>query len=174
MSGRGRGEQTATPSEEERFGAEEPQPGLNFQAGCVVVGKVLKLEQEVGPLVDFPSNSSGSLVPARSTVPLQSIAVGQEVVLVFDEGDPGRPIIVGALQTPVQDDIAAATAPSPAIEASSDQPAILLSAEREIVLRCGQASIVLTRAGKILIRGEYVLSRASGANRIRGGSVQIN
>ncbi|XXT19888.1 hypothetical protein WME94_57670 [Sorangium sp. So ce429] len=30
------------------------------------------------------------------------------------------------------------------------------------------------RAGKILIRGEYLLVRASGVNRIQGGSVQIN
>jgi hypothetical protein len=49
-----------------------------------------------------------------------------------------------------------------------------LVAEREIVLRCGQASVTLTRAGKIILRGTYVLSRSSGVNRIAGGSVQIN
>ena len=32
----------------------------------------------------------------------------------------------------------------------------------------------LTRAGKILIRGAYLLARSSGVNRIQGGSVQIN
>ncbi|MEP7119602.1 MAG: hypothetical protein ABJE95_01785, partial [Byssovorax sp.] len=36
------------------------------------------------------------------------------------------------------------------------------------------SSITLTRAGKILIRGAYVLTRSSGVNRIQGGSVQIN
>ena len=35
-------------------------------------------------------------------------------------------------------------------------------------------NIMLTRAGKVLIRGAYLLSRSSGANRIKGGSVQIN
>ena len=30
------------------------------------------------------------------------------------------------------------------------------------------------RAGKVLIRGAYLLSRSSGVNRIKGGSVQIN
>ena len=44
----------------------------------------------------------------------------------------------------------------------------------QIVLRCGEASITLTRAGKVLIRGAYVLSRSSGTNRIQGGSVEIN
>ena len=49
-----------------------------------------------------------------------------------------------------------------------------LTAEREIVLRCGEASLTLTRAGKIILRGTYVLSRSSGVNKIKGGSVQIN
>ena len=50
----------------------------------------------------------------------------------------------------------------------------MLTAEREIELRCGKSSLVLTRAGKVLIRGAYLLSRSSGVNRIKGGSVQIN
>ena len=55
-----------------------------------------------------------------------------------------------------------------------DRKRILFDAEEEIVLRCGEASITLTRSGKIIIKGSYLLSRSSGANRIKGGSVQIN
>jgi hypothetical protein len=55
-----------------------------------------------------------------------------------------------------------------------DGEAVTLTAEKEIVLRCGKASLTLTRAGKILLRGAYLLSRSSGVNRIKGGSVQIN
>jgi hypothetical protein len=43
-----------------------------------------------------------------------------------------------------------------------------------MVLRCGKASITLTRAGKVLIQGSYVLSRSTGVNRVKGGAVQIN
>ena len=43
-----------------------------------------------------------------------------------------------------------------------------------MVLRCGKASITLTQAGKILLDGTYVVSRSSGANRIKGASVQLN
>ena len=50
----------------------------------------------------------------------------------------------------------------------------MLRAEREIVLECGDASITLTRAGKVLIRGHYILSRASGYNRIKGAAIDIN
>jgi hypothetical protein len=49
-----------------------------------------------------------------------------------------------------------------------------VSAERQLILRCGDASLTLTRAGKVLISGSYVLSRSSGANRIRGAVVELN
>src|SRR4051812_15153812 len=60
------------------------------------------------------------------------------------------------------------------IEPEQARERIEICAEKEIVLRCGKASITLTRSGKILIRGTYVLSRSSGAQRIQGASVQIN
>jgi hypothetical protein len=50
----------------------------------------------------------------------------------------------------------------------------VLTGDKEIVLRCGKASITLTRAGKIIIRGAYLLNRSSGVNKIKGASVQIN
>ena len=59
-------------------------------------------------------------------------------------------------------------------EARVDGDRVVISADKEIVLQCGKASITLTRAGKILLRGAYLLSRSSGVNRIKGGSVQIN
>ena len=61
-----------------------------------------------------------------------------------------------------------------ALQAKLDGEQVTLSAEKEIVLKCGKSSITLTKAGKIIIRGEYVLSRSSGVNKIKGGSVQIN
>ncbi len=67
------------------------------------------------------------------------------------------------------------TVPTPPdINVTIDGRRKVITAEDEIVLRCGKASITLTKAGKILIRGAYVSSRSSGVNRIKGGSVQIN
>ena len=59
-------------------------------------------------------------------------------------------------------------------EVLCDGEKVEVNAERELVLRCGKASITLTRAGKILLRGAYVSTRATGVNRVQGGSVQIN
>ncbi|MEO2036899.1 MAG: hypothetical protein ABGZ35_32895, partial [Planctomycetaceae bacterium] len=68
----------------------------------------------------------------------------------------------------------AETAESTSVSAEVDGERLVLTADKEITLRCGKASLTLTRAGKVLIRGAYLLSRSSGANRIKGGSVQIN
>lgn len=55
-----------------------------------------------------------------------------------------------------------------------DGSKVVLEGKEEIVLKCGEASITLTKSGKILIRGKYLLNRSSGVNRISGGSVQVN
>lgn len=55
-----------------------------------------------------------------------------------------------------------------------DGKKVVIEAKDEIVLKCGDASITLTKAGKIMIRGKYLLNRSTGVNRILGGSVQVN
>jgi hypothetical protein len=97
-------------------------------------------------------------------VPLDSGAVGREVVLLFEQGDPGWPLVMGVLRAP---------RPEP-VRTEIDGVKLVLTAEREIVLRCGEASITLTRAGKVLIQGTFVLTKSSGANRIKGAAVEIN
>jgi len=51
---------------------------------------------------------------------------------------------------------------------------LIITANKQLTLRCGESSITLTAAGKIIIRGKYIVSRASGLQRIKGGAVQIN
>ena len=48
------------------------------------------------------------------------------------------------------------------------------SGQTRWMLRCGQASFVLRRIGRVVIRGTYVETRAKGVNRIKGGSVHLN
>lgn len=90
-----------------------------------------------------------------------------QVLLTFLEGDQRRPVIIGV--------IASNEPPSraPAI-AKVDGRRVELTGQDEVVLTCGKASITLTKAGKVLIKGTYVLSGSTGVNRVTGGSVQIN
>ena len=74
----------------------------------------------------------------------------------------------------------AATGATKRAPAVVDSPAaavpeeLLINAARQITIRCGESSITLTAAGKIILRGKYIVSRSSGVQRIKGGSVQIN
>jgi len=51
---------------------------------------------------------------------------------------------------------------------------IVISGEERIELRCGLASIILEKDGRVTIRGTQLTSQASGTNRIRGGAVHLN
>jgi len=79
--------------------------------------------------------------------------------------------LIGKSSAVVLGVLAPATVPA---EARVDGKKVLIVGEEEVTLKCGKASITLTAAGKVLIKGEYVLSRSSGVNRIKGGAVQIN
>lgn len=138
-------------------------------ASVPVIGTVVGLADTGAPLVDFASSPAGEPVPARSTCPVSPAELGREVILLFENNDRRHPIILGLLQAPVPPET-----PAGPISVSLDGEQVTLSAKNEIVLRCGKASITLTRAGKVLIRGAYLLSRSSGVNRIKGASVQIN
>ena len=131
------------------------------------------------PLVRHPLDPSGRVLLARTTVPIVPEQVDREVVLAFESGDLGKPIVLGVLrlsdgQEPSEPRVAPPTVIQPIVQATLDGEQLVLTAQNEIVLRCGKASLTLTRAGKVLIRGTYLLSRSSGVNRIKGGSVQIN
>lgn len=104
---------------------------------------------------------------AASTIGLGTADIGAQVVVAWEGGDANRPIIIGRLRQRSEETTAAT-----AVRVDGDR--LVLQADREIELRCGQSSIVLTRAGKVLIRGSYVLSRSRGANRIKGAYVDIN
>lgn len=140
-------------------------------------GRLVGHNEQGRLLVDFPGNAFGPL-RARTTVVLAPAelerAVHEQcpVLLLFEEGDPGRPIVVGLLrdEVPGAEPVAA---PVP-IEVEADGRRVEVEAADELVLRCGQASIVLRRNGRIVIRGTYVETRSKGVNRIKGGSVLIN
>jgi hypothetical protein len=79
---------------------------------------------------------------------------------------------------------AASTAMAPAQEHSSDplvqtkppsmENELTFEARQKITLRCGKSSITLHPNGKIVLKGEYILSDAEGINRIAGGHIELN
>ena len=148
----------------------------------VAIGVVADLAADGTPLVACPDISDAPL-PARATVPVAQDDIGAEVALMFEGGDPQRPLIMGLIVNPGQRDepveIPVLTASGAAktqvqIDNTEPQDFQLIEGKEMVVLKCGRASITLTKEGKVLIRGAYVSSRSSGVNRLKGGSIHIN
>lgn len=159
-------------------GEADGAPGAEHLRGAVagvnaVIGKLVGVTGQSEPVIECRSAIGTTPVRARTTVPVREADIGRQAVLLFEEGDPQKPIVMGLLEVPqVRTDEDAAEQRK--LDIATDGERLVFTAKREIVLRCGKATIVLTRAGKILLRGAYLLNRSSGVNRIKGGSVQIN
>ncbi|MCW7541895.1 DUF6484 domain-containing protein [Aquabacterium sp. A7-Y] len=137
-----------------------------------VVGELLALaESGRYPLVVYPGQPGAAALRARTVVDLHGAHVGKQVLLVFEAGDPSRPIVTGVMR---ESDGWPLSEPPGQVEVDADGERLAVSAKRELVLRCGKASITLTASGKVLIQGSYVSSRSTGVNRLKGGSVQLN
>jgi hypothetical protein len=130
----------------------------------VVIGVLMGFE-DGAPQVVYPGNPREAAVPARSLAALDYSMTGAEVALLFEDGDPGRPLIVGRIVAPGR-------RAAPVVLRDGER--VRVTAEERIELRVGKASIIMEKDGRITIRGSYVTSHASAANRIRGGSVNLN
>jgi hypothetical protein len=153
------------------------QEGPGFRVGWIV-----RVTPEGKALVDFLGNAQGA-VEARSL--LGAVAPGaagvalegRPVLLVFEEGDPSWPIILGIVGDRLVPEAPVVEAPPPVPRPRDgviDGKRIVFDAKEEIVLRCGKSSITLRKDGKVVVLGAELVSRASGTNKIKGSAVKIN
>src|SRR5262249_25471510 len=90
---------------------------------------------------------------------------GTELLLVFEDNDLTRPLIVGRVRERVPDN---------GIEISVRGRRFTVEAEEDVELRCGDAKVRISRDGKVVVLGNDVVSRARRGNKIKGGTVNIN
>lgn len=144
--------------------AAQPLPG-------VVIGELVAISDSGRtPLIVYPGQAGTAALRARAVLDLHGDHVGKPVVLSFEGGDPSLPIIMGVVLTEASNPIDAAGH----VEVDANGERMIVSAKEQLILRCGKASITLTKAGKVIIEGSYIVSRATGTHRIQGGSVQLN
>jgi hypothetical protein len=171
------------------------------------ISSIVSVTADGKPQVRLDDDSPA--VPARLALRVTrelieaAIAERKPTVVLFENGDRSRPLIVGFIEAleshcpephigvsePADrrsedrsfgaDEVAVGgrpdkAEPMPVIEADVDGKRVRVTAQDEIVLQCGSASVTLRRNGRVIIRGTYVESRSDGTNRIKGGQVQIN
>ncbi len=172
--------------------------------GEVLLGILAGIDDSGSPVIGFPQFPHFEPVTALATIPVLPQHIGRQVALMFTQSTNSRAIVIGFLYSPLQQMLdnlieqAEVSIPGLEIEDQKvfDEPAlnpaqattadphsntvhvdgkrVVLEGQEEVVLKCGESSITLTRNGKVVIRGKYLLSRSSGVNRILGGSVQVN
>ncbi len=161
----------------------------------IIIGNLISIDSHGRPLVDFPDNAENHPIVAISTLGLSQQKIGRQVALLFVNGDHQKPIIMGLINDPLQELIENFEAnpidndidvwPQKNIhniqqrkkiepQTTIDGERLVLEGKNEIVLKCGDASITLTKEGKIMIRGKYLLNESKGVVRIIGGSVAVN
>ncbi|WP_431523412.1 DUF6484 domain-containing protein [Mesorhizobium captivum] len=131
----------------------------------VVIGLLIGFECGA-PLVVFVGNPRETAIAARSLTELDVSAIGSELALLFEEGDPTRPLVVGRIVDPAHK--------NRELQVVREGDRVVITGEERIELRCGLASIILEKDGRVTIRGSQLTSQASGTNRIRGGAVHLN
>lgn len=146
-------------------------PPASTRSAGAEIGRLVVVGGGGEPWVDYPSAPSGPRLAVLAAPPPTGAlegAIGRHVVLLFEGGDPERPLIVGW----VEETPDARVAPSRTVRVDGER--ILLQGTREVVLECGEASVTLTADGKLVLRGVQIVSDAQRLNRIRGAAVRIN
>jgi len=173
--------------EPETIQREEERSSAVVAPGEVIIGTLIAIDEQGRLLVDFPASSVDEPLVAITTLGLSQQHLGRQVALLFANGDLHQPIVMGIIHSPLQ---AMLDSYEQSVQAKTDGVGIesdlnvdnveingkrmVFEAQEEMVFKCGESSITLTKSGKVLIRGKYLLNRSSGVNRIMGGSVQVN
>ncbi len=143
------------------------------------LGRVVEITEQGVVMVDFPNNPYGPQVARLATSVEQAAELEQyPVLLLFDNDDPRSPIIIGLVKDKLSEEnlkpdinLSATVKPQNVL---IDGKKLTFDAKEEIVLQCGKSSITLRQNGKVIIKGANLISRSSGANKIKGSSVNIN
>lgn len=169
-----------------------------IKPGELLLGVFVGLDKMRKPLIALQCLPERLVVAQGSMVAPSTLPLDCEIAAMLTQDDERQLVILGAIHQPgacflaeviaatregsmsnIGDEEVFSTAASDRVqrantEAQVDGQRVLIEAQEEIVFRCGESSITLSKSGKIAIRGKYLLNRATGVNRILGGSVQVN
>lgn len=134
------------------------------QTSGVTLAEITGVTADGQPTVRIAERRPVTALVAMASPPTDWRAcVGKQAVLAFVDADPVRPVILGVVGMP------ATPGPAPTLPRT-----LRVAAGEELVIECGKSKIWLRADGRIEIRGEHVISRSRGPNKVKGGTVHIN
>lgn len=125
--------------------------------------KVINDEDELPILCEFLRTSAG---------PIPELKPGANVLYVIDELTL-QGYVLGIIQKYVRQDHIIPDN-GKLYEPEKKYMRIKLNAKERVEICCGKSSITMTEDGNVYIKGNKITSRAREANKIKGGTVQIN
>lgn len=128
----------------------------------VMVLEIVGSDGQGRPLVRLPGEEADRClrIAWMNDEPDWAECEGLPALVALPDGE--EPVLLGLLEAP----------PSSGPEKVPEK--VHIEGEEEIVIRCGKAKIAMRADGRIEIRGGHLISRSSGPNKIKGGSVQLN
>jgi hypothetical protein len=136
-------------------------PEAPTEAGSSILrGRVVSINPVGEILVERESGGRSAVCDVLRTTAAQLPALreGDEVLFVYD-ADRQRGCVLGVVQKYLAE-------PTPS--------QVKIEAVDRIELRCGTSTVTMTREGAVLVKGQQIVSRASGVNKIKGAAVKIN
>jgi len=143
----------------------------------VITGHLDGIDAE-GRILFVAEPGDGQSVPVviGTTIPdgvlVRSARNQRRAMVIRTSEKPPRLVLIGRLRERVT---AAARDAAPGhLEVEVDGETIRLTAEHEIELRCGNASILLRRSGRVILKGTHVVTSSTGPLKLKGATVDIN
>lgn len=134
-----------------------------IQLPGIVVGTVAGVDDAGRPLVRWAGGPARSAsVVWTPNPPDWKRCQRCRVAVGFVDGAEDQPVILGLLDSP------------PSASARRAPDILRIESAKELLIECGESKIALRADGRIEIRGGHLISRSSGPNKIKGGSVHIN
>lgn len=157
--------------------------GVLTNAMSIKTGRVVGFEPEGRIRVELAGAAPVSALFLRTTPgPPPRFDEGRAVLLAVG-ADGGEAYVLGLVEPYTPEEEREEEHPGGPVEialpANADRVRlrgrrIYIEAGEEVELTCGGGTIRIDQRGKIVVRGNQVVSRARGTNKIKGASVAIN
>jgi hypothetical protein len=153
------------PTAEVRLAADHTAAKQEINVPAAGLARIVKIEADV-VLLERLTEPTGQTFAARTAITLRNLK-DPVVVLCFADGSA---VIVGQVYPCIPVELDGGQGAEVVLTGSR----VKIEADVELILQAGACRITLDGRGKAVTTADQIVSRARGANKVQGGSVQLN